>query len=66
MTPYEVVYGEKPLPIISYVPGTSKVDAVDNTLHNRESIIHSLMDNLAMDQNQMKQKVDQHCSERSF
>jgi len=32
MTPFEAVYGQKPLPILSYLPSTSKVQAVDQTL----------------------------------
>jgi hypothetical protein len=62
MTPYEVVYGQKPLSVTSYLPGTSKVQAVDHTLHTREAILHILKDNLVMAQNRMKQQVDQHHS----
>jgi hypothetical protein len=66
MTPYEVVYGQKPLSVTSYLLGTSKVHVVDNTLHTREAILHTLKDNLVMAQNRMKQQVDQHHSECSF
>lgn len=66
MTPYEDMYVKKPLSIVSYVLGNSKVDAVDNTLHNKESILCTLKDNLAMAQNRMKQQVGQHRSKRSF
>jgi hypothetical protein len=32
MTPFEAVYGQKPPSVLSYLPGTSKVQAVDHTL----------------------------------
>jgi hypothetical protein len=51
VTPYEVVYDEKPLLVVSYVLGTSKVDLVDRKLHTREFVIHILKDNLIMAQN---------------
>jgi hypothetical protein len=66
MTPYEAVYGQNPLLVASYVPGTSKVHAVDTTLHTRKTIICILKDNLFMVQNRMKQGADQHRSKCSF
>jgi hypothetical protein len=32
MTPFEAVYGHKPSSVLSYLPGASKVQAVDQTL----------------------------------
>jgi hypothetical protein len=32
MTPFEAVYGKKPPSVLSYLPGTLKVQAVDQTL----------------------------------
>jgi hypothetical protein len=32
VTPFEVVYGQKPPSVFSYLPGISKVQAVDQTL----------------------------------
>jgi hypothetical protein len=66
MTPYEVVYGQKPLSMTSYLLGTYKVHVVDKSLHTRESIFHKLKDKLVMAQNRMKQQSDQHCLEHSF
>lgn len=66
MKPYEVMYGKKIFSVVSYVLGTSKVDALDNTLHNKESILRTLKDNLVMAQNRMKQNADQHRSEHLF
>ena len=62
MTLYEVFYGQKPLPVTSYLPGTSIVQRVDNTIHTRESILHILKENLVMAQNRMKKQENQHHS----
>jgi hypothetical protein len=48
MTPFEVVYGKNPLLVTSYLPRTSKVQAVDHTLHTREATLCILKDNLVM------------------
>jgi hypothetical protein len=66
MTPCEVVNGQKPLSVASYVPGTSNVYAVDRMLHTREAILCILKDNLFMAQNRMKQAANQHRSECYF
>jgi hypothetical protein len=54
MTPFEVVYGQNPPSVLSYLPGASKVQAVDLTLTTREAILHTLKENLVMAQNHMK------------
>ena len=46
--------------------GVSKVQAVDQTLTIRESILCTLKDNLFMAQNRMKQQADQGRSECQF
>jgi hypothetical protein len=58
MTPFEALYGQKPPSVLSYLPSTSKVQAVDQTLIVQE--------NLVMAQNRMKQQADQGRSERQF
>jgi hypothetical protein len=66
MTPFEAVYGQKTLLVLSYLPGVLKVQAVDQTLIVREVILHTLKENLVMAQNHMKQQVDQGHFERQF
>jgi hypothetical protein len=66
MTPFEVVYGQKSPSILSYLLGTSKVQAVDQTLTVREDILRTLKENLVMAQNRMKKQADQGRSERQF
>lgn len=45
MTPYEVSYGQQQPLVVSYIPSTSKVHAMDNMLDNLESILHILKEN---------------------
>jgi hypothetical protein len=59
MTPFEAIYGQKPPFVLSYMPGVSKVQAVDQTLIVQEAILCTLKDNLVMAQNRMKQQADQ-------
>jgi hypothetical protein len=66
MTPFEAVYGHNPPSVISYMPGVSKVQAVDQTLTVREAILRTLKENLVMAQNHMKQQADQGHSEHQF
>jgi hypothetical protein len=51
MTPYEMVYGQQPPTVTSYLPGTSKVQAIDKLLQGREATLVALKDNLHMAQN---------------
>jgi hypothetical protein len=59
MTPFEVVYGQNPPSVLSYLSGTSKVQVIDQTLTVREDILRTLKENLVMAQNCMKQQADQ-------
>jgi hypothetical protein len=66
MTPFEVVYGQNPPSVLSYLPDVSKVQVVDQTLTVREAILHTLKENLVMAQNCMQQQANQGHSERQF
>jgi hypothetical protein len=66
MTLFEEVYGQNPPSVLSYLPGVSKVQAIDQTLTVREAILCTLKENLVMAQNRMKQQADQGHSERQF
>jgi hypothetical protein len=48
------------------MPGVSKVQVVYQNLTVREAILHTLKENLVMDQNHMKKQVDQGHSECKF
>eukprot|EP00253_Pinus_taeda_P033511 PITA_33511 len=66
MTPYEAVYGQLPPSPTSYIKECSKVQAVDQLLQNRSTMLAHLRENLHQVQNRMKQQVDQHRSEHQF
>jgi hypothetical protein len=59
MTPYETMYGQQPSIVTSYLPSTSKVQAIDNLLQGGAATLADLKDNLHMAQNHMKQQGDQ-------
>jgi len=55
MAPYEAIYGQQLPSVITYLPGTSRVQAKDSLLQSHYIILATLKDNLAMAQNCMKQ-----------
>ena len=59
MSPYEVVYFQKPTSIALYLPITSKDHEVDCMIRTKEVILHTFKDNLVMAQNLMKQQANQ-------
>jgi hypothetical protein len=56
VTDFEVVYGQNPPSVLSYFLGVSNVQAVEEMITVREDILHTLKENLVMDQNRMKNK----------
>ena len=65
-TPFEVVYGREPPNLLSYVPGTSKVEVVDNMLQARDKVVKDLRCQLQQAQARMKTVYDQGRVEREF
>uniref|UniRef100_A0A2N9GGR4 Chromo domain-containing protein n=1 Tax=Fagus sylvatica TaxID=28930 RepID=A0A2N9GGR4_FAGSY len=66
MTPFEALYGYEPPTILDYIPGTTKVAAVDDYLHQQQRILGLLKENLLSAQSRMKTQADKHRLERSF
>jgi len=66
MTPYEAVYGVPPPRLLAYVPGTTRVETVDEVLKSRQQILALLQHNLQQAQQRMKRYADLKRSERSF
>lgn len=66
MTPFEVVYGQKPPIHLPFVAHSSLVEVVDKCLQARESTIRLLKQNLQLAQSRMKEQVDKKRSLRSF
>ncbi|GKC59570.1 putative mitochondrial protein [Tanacetum coccineum] len=65
-TPFEVLYGQPPLPHIAYVPGDSNVDVMDRSMLAREEAISLLNFHLERSQLRMKNMADKKRSERGF
>lgn len=69
MTPFEVAHGIPPPDLLAYVPGTSRVQAVDKYLRDRDAILRELHHNLILAQNRMKcqaESADHHRREISL
>jgi hypothetical protein len=58
MTPFEAVYSVPPLRLLCYVPGTTRVEAVDAVLRNCEQILNLLRQNIKHAQQRMKKYAD--------
>ena len=52
------MYSIPPPNLLTYVPGTTKVQAVDDYLRDRETILKDLRQNLLQAQDRMKAKAD--------
>ena len=66
LTPYEVGYNQPPPVHLPYMPGETKVEAVDRTMQRREAMIQMLKFFLLRAQHRMKVQADKHRSEREF
>lgn len=60
ITPFEVVYGMALPTVLSYVPGTSQLEAVDSYLQNWDVLLRDLGSNL------VKNFMDRHRRDVSF
>ena len=66
LTLFEVVYGIKPPSLLSYTPGVTKVQAVDDTLKSRDEILKLLRQNLQLSQDRTKFHVDKNHNKQEF
>jgi hypothetical protein len=66
LSPFEALYGYLPPKLIEFVPGLTRVVAVEDLLEHRQQVVGLLEHNLVAAQAQMKQQVDKHRSEREF
>ncbi|KAK9230741.1 hypothetical protein WN944_023713 [Citrus x changshan-huyou] len=66
ISPFEAVYGIPPPTLLSYVPGTTHIPAVDETLRDRDSILKDIRRNLVVAPNRMKTQSDHHRREVVF
>jgi len=66
MTPFEVMYGRKPPSFPQYITGTSRIDAVDELLTQREEVFAFLRKKLSKAQNRMKETADKSRRDQKF
>jgi hypothetical protein len=66
ITPFEAVYGIPPPHPLTYVPGTAKVQAVEEYLQDRDSLLRDLRRNLRLAQERMTSHANQRRREVSF
>lgn len=62
----KVVYGRDPPRLLSYVPGTSRVDALDHAILECDEVLREMRTRLQQAQAQMKHSYDQHNCDLSF
>ncbi|KAL0537842.1 hypothetical protein IC582_026831 [Cucumis melo] len=58
MTPFQVVYGRKPPPLLSYGTQVTSNATLDEQLRERDKMILSLREHLRLAQDQMKKQAD--------
>lgn len=66
MTPFEVLYGQKPPLNLPYITHSSTVEEVDRSLQARDSTIRLFKHHLQLAQAGMKQQADKKRSFREF
>jgi hypothetical protein len=66
LTPFEAVYEYPPPRLLPYEPGTTSVQAVEDTLKSREFILSLIRENLEDAQSRMKMYADKHRTHREF
>ncbi|XP_050890468.1 uncharacterized protein LOC127095884 [Lathyrus oleraceus] len=66
MTPFEALYGRKPPTLVPYTTGKSKINTLDELLHNKARILRLLKENLTKARNRMVQQVNLHRKDKQF
>lgn len=65
-TPFQVVYGRVPPPLLSYGIHRTANDTLDRQLQDRDQALHLLKENLSKAQGRMKKYADVKRTEREF
>ena len=66
VSPFEVTFDKKPPNFPHYITGTTKVDAVDDMLSQKEAMFPLLRQKLTKAQTRMKEMEDKHRREQEF
>lgn len=65
-SPYEVVYGRPSPALIQYIPITTRVQAMEDSLYNKDHMLKLLKDHHLKSQSRMKHYADLKRTEREF
>ena len=65
-TPFEITFGRKPFTFPKYITGSSKLDAVDSSLVERDATIQAIRKKLLKAQERMKRYADKKRREVTF
>jgi hypothetical protein len=65
-TPFQVVYGREPPPLIPFQPGAARVAAVEHQLRDRDIFLSDIKDRLLQAQTIMKTAHDKHHRQLDF
>lgn len=65
-SPFEIVYGRQPPTLLTYIPDTARVVAVEQELLGRDILLRELKEKIQHAQNRMKQIYDSKHQEREF
>ncbi|XP_073260170.1 uncharacterized protein [Populus alba] len=60
ISPFEAVYGISPPNVLSYVPGTTRVQVVDEYLRDKDSVLQELRHQLVLARDRTKTQPDKH------
>ena len=66
LSPFEALYGYLPARLIEFVPGLTRVAAMEDLLEHRQQVVGLLEHNLVAAQVRMKQQVDKNRAEMEF
>ncbi|XP_068667682.1 uncharacterized protein [Aristolochia californica] len=66
MTPFQVVYGRTPPHLVSYLPGSSRVAAIDQALGERDRMLAHIRENLLQAKSRMKNAYNKAHREHSY
>ncbi|KAI0500465.1 hypothetical protein KFK09_018678 [Dendrobium nobile] len=65
-TPFKILYGRDPPPLVNYQKGTTPVYLVDQYLEERDRVLEELKEHLLRAQQIMKTRADSHCKNVTF
>lgn len=65
-TPFEVVYGQPPSPLLSHIAGVAQTEGVDSLLRDHDAFLAEVRERLLQVQKYVKRHYDEHQYELEF